>query len=117
MDGAAPVRSKVFIVDDDLLCLGSANLSNRSMMLDTECQVTIEAGGQLVHREAIARIRARLLAARLRVDEQLLAAYIEQLGVSGAIARMDPAGTALMPFAPDPEGLSQEGQKGLWVDR
>src|SRR5690606_30794457 len=102
---------------DELLCLGSANLSNRSMMLDTECQVTVEAAGQLVHREAIARIRARLLAARLRVDEQTLATSIEQLGVADAIARMDPAGTALMPFVPDPEDLPPGGQKGLWVDR
>lgn len=37
------VHSKVLIVDDRLLSIGSANTNNRSMGLDTECNLTIEA--------------------------------------------------------------------------
>ena len=37
------VHSKVMIVDDRLLRIGSANLNNRSMGTDTECDLAIEA--------------------------------------------------------------------------
>jgi phosphatidylserine/phosphatidylglycerophosphate/cardiolipin synthase-like enzyme/uncharacterized membrane protein YdjX (TVP38/TMEM64 family) len=37
------VHSKVLVVDDVLLRVGSANLNNRSIGLDTECDVAIEA--------------------------------------------------------------------------
>ena len=37
------VHSKVMIVDDVLLHVGSANLNNRSIGLDTECDLAIEA--------------------------------------------------------------------------
>ena len=40
------VHAKVMIVDDVLLHVGSANLNNRSMGTDTECDVAIEAGNQ-----------------------------------------------------------------------
>ncbi|HJV52959.1 MAG TPA: VTT domain-containing protein [Noviherbaspirillum sp.] len=63
------VHSKVFAVDDDLFCVGSANLSNRSMALDTECNIIIEARGDPEERAriraAIALLRNRLLAEHL----------------------------------------------------
>jgi phospholipase D1/2 len=37
------VHSKVMVVDDSLLRVGSANLNNRSIGLDTECDLAIEA--------------------------------------------------------------------------
>jgi phospholipase D1/2 len=37
------VHSKVLIVDDRLLRIGSSNLNNRSMGFDGECDVAIEA--------------------------------------------------------------------------
>src|SRR5262245_17108657 len=37
------VHSKVMVVDDVLLRVGSSNLNNRSMGLDTECDLAIEA--------------------------------------------------------------------------
>jgi phospholipase D1/2 len=39
---ATYIHSKLMIVDDRLLTLGSANLTNRSMSLDTELNVTLE---------------------------------------------------------------------------
>ncbi|QDZ30699.1 hypothetical protein FAY22_18905 [Noviherbaspirillum sp. UKPF54] len=63
------VHSKVFAIDDDLFCIGSANLSNRSMALDTECNLVIEASGDGPQRDriraAITHLRNRLLAEHL----------------------------------------------------
>lgn len=61
------VHSKVFSVDDRLFSVGSANLSSRSMALDTECNITIEAQGPDAARirDAIGRLRSRLLAEHL----------------------------------------------------
>jgi phospholipase D1/2 len=44
-DGGAPiyVHSKVLVIDDRLLRVGSSNLNNRSMGFDSECDVAIEA--------------------------------------------------------------------------
>lgn len=74
------VHSKVLAVDDALFSVGSANLSNRSMAFDTECNLAIEAWGDEAERvrigNAIARMRNRLLAEHLdnaveRVDEEI----------------------------------------------
>ncbi len=64
-DGCLNVHSKVFAVDDELFSIGSANLSSRSMALDTECNITIEARGNQQVGAAIARLRCRLLAEHL----------------------------------------------------
>ena len=59
------VHSKVTIVDDDLAMVGSANLADRSLGIDTECNLAIEARGDARVRRAIARLRERLLAEHL----------------------------------------------------
>jgi phospholipase D1/2 len=56
------VHAKIVIADDRVACVGSANLTNRSMGLDTECGVVIEALDEPEKRDAIARFRNRLLA-------------------------------------------------------
>lgn len=55
------VHSKLMIVDDRLFTVGSANLANRSMGLDTETNVTLAAEHE-GHAAAIADLRRRLLA-------------------------------------------------------
>ncbi len=59
------VHSKLMVIDDEWLRVGSANLSNRSMGLDTECDVTFEASGRVDVRQAIRGFRCRLLAEHL----------------------------------------------------
>lgn len=70
-DGGAKARinvhAKLLIVDDALLCVGSANLANRSMGLDTECNLAVEAEEPRT-REAVRAIRAALLAEHLEAD-------------------------------------------------
>jgi phosphatidylserine/phosphatidylglycerophosphate/cardiolipin synthase-like enzyme len=55
------VHSKLIIVDDVFLKVGSSNLNNRSIGLDTECDVAIE-GTDCETRGRIASIRDQLLA-------------------------------------------------------
>lgn len=59
------VHSKVLIVDDDLVRVGSSNLTNRSMGLDAECDLAVESEGSPRLRERIAAFRSRLLAEHL----------------------------------------------------
>jgi len=56
------VHAKLMIVDDRYLRIGSANLCNRSMGTDTECDVAVAAGADAEARAAIARLRNRLIA-------------------------------------------------------
>ncbi len=55
------VHAKALIVDDRFLKVGSANLNNRSMGLDTECELAVEAETE-DHARAIAAIRNGLIA-------------------------------------------------------
>jgi len=59
------VHSKVMVIDDRLALVGSANLSNRSMGLDSECSLVLEAEGSPRTAEAIAAFRSTLLAEHL----------------------------------------------------
>lgn len=61
------VHAKVLIVDDRLVRVGSANLNNRSMGLDTECDLMIEAGSDTQTQKAIAHFRNRLVGEHLGV--------------------------------------------------
>ncbi len=81
------VHSKLLIVDDRLLKVGSSNLSNRSLGLDTECDLAIEAGDGAEGarlRRGIARVRHRLLAEHLDLTPEEVA---EGERASGSLAR------------------------------
>ncbi len=56
-DGGTPiyVHSKVLVVDDRLLRIGSSNLNNRSMGFDSECDVAIEAEADSSTDDAVRR--------------------------------------------------------------
>jgi len=66
-DDCINVHAKLIIVDNHLLRIGSANLSNRSMGLDTECDLAIEAHND-GHRAAIEQFRNQLLSQHLGVE-------------------------------------------------
>jgi len=83
------IHSKVLVVDDDSLRIGSANLSNRSMGFDTECDLMIESCGENRIREAIVRFRRRLLGEHLEADPQEIAAAEEAQGsIGGAVEKI-----------------------------
>ena len=59
------VHAKIMVVDDNLVTVGSANLNNRSMGVDTECNLSLESKGNEERQRIIARFRNRLLAEHL----------------------------------------------------
>lgn len=58
------IHSKLIIIDDNFVRVGSSNLNNRSEGLDTECDIALEAGN-LAHRNAISGLRDGLMAEHL----------------------------------------------------
>jgi phospholipase D1/2 len=67
------VHAKVMIVDDRSARIGSANLSNRSMGLDTECDLILDAELDPRFGPVIGSLRNRLLAEHLDCDPQAVA--------------------------------------------
>ena len=74
------IHSKLMVIDDEWLRVGSANLSNRSMGLDTECDVTFEANGRADVRQAIRGFRCRLLAEHLGKPIEQVRATVDSTG-------------------------------------
>ncbi len=66
------VHSKVCFIDDRLLRVGSANLNNRSMGLDAECDLAVEAEDPATE-NSIASLRNRLLAEHLGISPERIA--------------------------------------------
>jgi len=83
------VHSKVMVVDDRYLRVGSANLCNRSMGMDTECDVLIESRGEARVAAAIGGFRDRLLAEHLGVTVETFGRALAKAGsLHGAIAAL-----------------------------
>lgn len=104
-DQRANVHAKVTIVDDRVLRVGSANLSNRSMGLDTECDLALVACDD-AERETVLDVRDRLLSEHLGTDAKNVAdARRDRGGLTGAIdALRTDRGRTLVPLDPDPGG-------------
>ncbi|WP_091929666.1 phospholipase D-like domain-containing protein [Blastococcus sp. DSM 46786] len=100
------VHAKVTVVDDRLLRIGSSNVNNRSMGLDTECDLAIEAvegePGAEQLAATIGGFRDRLLAEHLGCTPEQVAAAVEATGslVRGIEQLRRPAGRSLIPFEP-----------------
>ena len=74
-DEAVGVHSKVLVADDRLFRVGSSNLTNRSMRLDTECDLTIEAASA-EEQLGITALRNRLLAEHLGMSAEAVASCL-----------------------------------------
>lgn len=95
------VHSKLLVADDDVLTIGSANLSNRSMGFDTECNLVVEAAGDARVHNAIAAVRNRLLGEHLGTDPARVGAEIERRGsLIAAIEALRSPGRTLQPAQP-----------------
>lgn len=93
---AVMVHSKVMIVDDDFLRIGSANINNRSMGADSECDLAFEAASEQ-HREFIRSVRRRLIGHFCGLGEQEIAAkehdllgFVDEHAASGAAKTLLP---------------------------
>ncbi|MCL6251356.1 phospholipase D-like domain-containing protein [Altererythrobacter sp. KTW20L] len=102
------VHAKLMVVDDKILRVGSANFNNRSMGLDSECDVFIDArrpGND--HASAdIRRLRLSLLAEHCGAELDEVERLIDQAGsMAGMIAALgDKPGCRLRPFHPPQNG-------------
>ena len=102
------VHAKLTIVDDCVLRIGSANLNNRSMGLDSECDVFIDCArpGNAHAATAITAIRHSLLAEHLGLAEEDVPGLLEANGsMAGMIAWAGKQNSRyLHPFHPEPHG-------------
>jgi phosphatidylserine/phosphatidylglycerophosphate/cardiolipin synthase-like enzyme/membrane protein DedA with SNARE-associated domain len=90
------VHSKAMVIDESALRIGSANLCNRSMGMDTECDVLIESRGDAQVAGTIRDFRNRLLAEHLGVSGETLARKIDEAkSLHGAIAALHGEGRSL----------------------
>jgi phosphatidylserine/phosphatidylglycerophosphate/cardiolipin synthase-like enzyme len=100
------VHAKLTIIDDDLLRIGSANINNRSLGFDSECDLSFEAGGATAARtrRQIAALRTRLAAHWLGCDDAVFAAAARKSGGVGAgLERLRNAGyVRLRPMQVEP---------------
>lgn len=110
-EGCISVHAKLLIVDERLLRIGSSNTSNRSMGLDTECDLAIEScdPGDRVSRY-IGDVRSRLLAEHLdREPEDVGQALAERGSLIQAIETLRGEGRSLRPLSyevdPDVDAL------------
>ncbi len=95
------VHAKVMVVDDRLLRVGSANLNNRSLGLDTECDLAVEASTQ-TERDAVARIRDGLLAEHLGAAPEEVGRCVRESGsLLAALDRFGGGPRALRPLDPE----------------
>ena len=86
------VHAKLMIVDDRFVRIGSANLNNRSMGLDTECDVAIESDGDPAVARTILELRHRLLAEHLGTTPQAVERTTAQTGsLAGMVAALSQA--------------------------
>ncbi|HEX2114117.1 MAG TPA: phospholipase D-like domain-containing protein [Alphaproteobacteria bacterium] len=97
--GSVPIgiHSKLIIVDNRFVRIGSSNLNNRSMGVDSECDIAIEAtrGDE---RAAVTTLRNRLLAEHLGTDVETLSEAIAAKGsVRGAIESIERGPRGLCP--------------------
>jgi phosphatidylserine/phosphatidylglycerophosphate/cardiolipin synthase-like enzyme len=99
------VHAKLIIVDDRLIRVGSSNLNNRSIGLDTECDLAVEATGAR-DRARITRLRHVLMAEHLGTTTEAVAEAEARLGSArAAITRLAGGPRSLRPL----EAMSSHG--------
>lgn len=101
------VHSKLMIVDDTILRVGSANLCNRSMGLDTECDLAIEAAtdGEC---EAVMTVLGRLLGEHCGAESADIVAALRSGGsLFDAMDRCRGEARTLRPLEDDEESISE----------
>ena len=98
------VHAKLMIVDDRILRVGSANFNNRSMGLDSECDVFIDCSrpGNSHCGDRIRKIRLDMLAEHCGIEPAMVEELIEKNGsMAGMIASLgDTHSRHLRPFHP-----------------
>ncbi|WP_308814263.1 phospholipase D-like domain-containing protein [Sphingomonas sp. GV3] len=94
-------HAKITVIDDTQLRIGSANINNRSLRLDTECDVVLDASdnpGQDLA-ATIASVRDDLIAEHLDVAPERVSAVLAETGsLIETIERLRGPGRTLRPY-------------------
>jgi phosphatidylserine/phosphatidylglycerophosphate/cardiolipin synthase-like enzyme len=94
------VHAKLTFIDDRQLRVGSANMNNRSLRLDTECDLVVLADDSAVS-ATIVGIRDSLLAEHLDVPQSVIAEAIAASGsLIDTIEKLRGSGRSLRPYEP-----------------
>ncbi len=100
------IHSKLVVVDDQFLRVGSSNLNRRSEELDSELDIAIEASRGEECR-AITELRNRLLGEHLDVDPRLVASVMaETNSLAATYDRLNKGRRGLRPF----KGMDKPGK-------
>ena len=97
------VHAKLMIVDDQILRIGSSNMNNRSLSLDSECDLVIDSGVNAACDivPALNSLRISLLAEHLDADPVALHAELKRSGsMIVTIEQRRGNGRTLVPFTP-----------------
>jgi len=95
------VHSKLMIVDDMILRVGSSNMNNRSMGLDSECDISLESEDGEAPDPAIRQLRETLMAEHLGTRPEILREAHDRIGsLIGAVECLRGEGKTLVPFEP-----------------
>lgn len=108
------VHAKVTVIDDQVIRVGSSNFNNRSLRLDTECDVTIDAAvsnNPVETASVIAAIRNGLVAEHLGVSRDLVGAQLKATGsLIETIATLQTGGRSLRDYV-----LPELSSLGEWL--
>lgn len=105
------VHAKVTVIDDQILRVGSSNFNNRSMRLDTECDILLSVdetdNDDLC--EGITFLRNDLLAEHLGVTPEDIAKKLEETGsLIAVIEDLRGSGRTLVPYEiPELSGIEE----------
>jgi len=95
------VHSKLMIVDDVILRVGSSNMNNRSMGLDSECDIALGGLPGDTPDPAIRDLRERLIAEHLGTTPAIVRSAFERTGsLVGTVECLRGEGKTLVPFEP-----------------
>ncbi|MCR5881254.1 phospholipase D-like domain-containing protein [Phenylobacterium sp. J367] len=105
--GRAPilVHSKVAIFDDEVVCVGSANLNNRAEAFDSELEVAVTAT-DISGRQGVRELRNELISHFLEMPSARLAALETETGSLTAALDLSP-NARLTPLRASPTPLER----------
>jgi phosphatidylserine/phosphatidylglycerophosphate/cardiolipin synthase-like enzyme/uncharacterized membrane protein YdjX (TVP38/TMEM64 family) len=93
------VHAKVMIADGTFVRIGSSNLSNRSMGVDTECDLAFESSGKKYIENGISAFQSRLIGEHLGVTAAEVSHILEgEKSLIKGIERLKGSGRTLLPF-------------------
>jgi len=93
------VHSKLMVVDDTFVRVGSSNLSNRSMAVDAECDLAFESAGEARMEKTIREFRTSLISEHLGVGREEFEKVFEAEGsLIRAVEQLRGGSRTLVPF-------------------